>query len=59
MVNAFETFANPNILRVVRKKGIHEFLDYEGPIFMDSGGFMRYIEKSDHKGMCRTAPNTL
>lgn len=40
MVNAFETFANSNILNLVRERGIHEFLKFKGPVFMDSGGFM-------------------
>jgi len=45
MVNAYEIIRNGRLLREVQAKGgLHEYLDYDGIIFLDSGGFqaMKY-----------------
>lgn len=39
MVNAYEIIKNEKLRRDVEAKGIHDFLNYDGIIFMDSGGF--------------------
>jgi tRNA-guanine family transglycosylase len=45
MVNAYEIIKNETLRREIQAKGgLHNFLDYDGIIFLDSGGFqaMRY-----------------
>jgi tRNA-guanine family transglycosylase len=39
MVNAYEIIKNENLRRQIQAKGLHDFLNYDGIIFMDSGGF--------------------
>lgn len=39
MVNAYEIIKNENLRREIQAKGLHDFLNYDGIIFMDSGGF--------------------
>jgi len=40
MVNAYEIIRNEKLRRDVKAKGgLHEFLNYDGTIFLDSGGF--------------------
>ncbi|MFQ6109778.1 MAG: hypothetical protein ACE5L7_09540, partial [Candidatus Aminicenantales bacterium] len=40
MVNAFEILTSQSNTEKICSVGVHNFLDYEGPIFMDSGGFL-------------------
>lgn len=45
MVNAYEIIRNEKLRKDIKAKGgLHEFLNYDGTIFLDSGGFqaMRY-----------------
>ncbi|MCS7367390.1 MAG: hypothetical protein NDF52_05875 [archaeon YNP-WB-062] len=45
MVNAYEIIKNETLEREIQAKGgLHNFLDYDGTIFLDSGGFqaMKY-----------------
>lgn len=39
MVNAYEIIKNKNMRKKIEEKGLHDFLGYDGIIFMDSGGF--------------------
>jgi tRNA-guanine family transglycosylase len=40
MVNAYEIIKNEKLRREIQAKGgLHEFLNYDGTIFLDSGGF--------------------
>jgi len=39
MVNAYEIIKNENLRREICAKGLHDFLNYDGIIFLDSGGY--------------------
>lgn len=40
MVNAYDILIKPKLYDKICKKGIHKFLDFNGLIMMDSGGFI-------------------
>lgn len=40
MVNAYEIMKKKKICESIREIGIHKFLNFNGPIIMDSGGFL-------------------
>jgi len=40
MVNAYEIIRKRRIDALVRQRGIHDYLGFDGPIVMDSGGFL-------------------
>jgi len=46
MVNAYEILQKKNTDKEVRERGIHRYLRFEGPIAMDSGGFLFMKKKS-------------
>jgi 7-cyano-7-deazaguanine tRNA-ribosyltransferase len=46
MVNAYEILQRKSTDEAVREKGIHRYLAFEGPIAMDSGGFLFMKKKS-------------
>lgn len=39
IVNAYEIIKNKNLRREIQGKGLHDFLNYDGIIFLDSGGY--------------------
>ncbi|MEM2741307.1 MAG: hypothetical protein QXD95_04080 [Nitrososphaeria archaeon] len=39
MVNAYEIIKNENLRREIQVKGLHDYLNYDGTIFLDSGGY--------------------
>ena len=39
MVNAYEIIKNGRLRKEIQAKGLHEFLNYDGTIFLDSGGY--------------------
>jgi len=46
MINAYEILGNAKANNDVRKKGIHGYLEFKGPIMMDSGGF-QFMKKKE------------
>ena len=46
MVNAYEILGKMKAKNEVRKKGIHRYLEFKGPIMMDSGGF-QFMKKKE------------
>jgi len=46
MVNAYEILKKPKANKDVREQGIHEYMEFDGPIMMDSGGF-QFMKKSE------------
>jgi len=46
MINAYEILKNKNFKRKVLDKGIHNYLKFDGIIFMDSGGYL--IQKNQN-----------
>jgi len=46
MVNAYEILGKTKANNEVRKKGIHRYLEFRGPIMMDSGGF-QFMKKKE------------
>lgn len=42
MYNASDIFDNPRACAEMRRRGIHDYLDYKGMVFADSGGFIFY-----------------
>lgn len=40
LANACHVLTKPTIAQAIYKKGLRSFLDYDGPIMMDSGGFL-------------------
>jgi len=50
MVNAYEIIRNKTLRQDIQTKGgIHEFLDYDGTVFLDSGGFQAMVYGIDIK----------
>jgi tRNA-guanine family transglycosylase len=45
MVNAFEIIKNKNVCMEVKRGGIHHSLNFQGPVMMDSGGFLFMNER--------------
>ncbi len=39
MVNAYEIIKNEKLRREIQARGLHDFLNYDGIIFLDSGGY--------------------
>lgn len=46
LVNACDILNHPQVSQSIRKVGIHEYLDYNGIVMMDSGGFL--FQKKDY-----------
>lgn len=46
LMNAYDFMQHPKILNEVENKGIHELLNFQGPIMMDSGGFIFMKKKN-------------
>jgi tRNA-guanine family transglycosylase len=46
MVNAYEILGKTKANNEVRRKGIHGYLEFQGPIMMDSGGF-QFMKKEE------------
>ena len=46
MVNAYEILGKTTVNREVRRKGVHRYLEFRGPIMMDSGGF-QFMKKKE------------
>jgi queuine/archaeosine tRNA-ribosyltransferase len=47
MISAIDFLSSPRLLEAVKKKGIHEYLGWEGQIICDSGFFcLKSKEKS-------------
>jgi 7-cyano-7-deazaguanine tRNA-ribosyltransferase len=40
LMNAYDFMQHPVLFEEVKKKKIHGFLNYDGPVLMDSGGFL-------------------
>ncbi len=40
LVNAFSILSNGNISKQIQEKGVKKFLGFNGPVMMDSGGFL-------------------
>lgn len=40
ILNAYEFIKNPNIVKRISQNNLSSYLDYNGPILMDSGGFL-------------------
>lgn len=40
LMNAYDFMQHPTKFEEVKKRKIHDFLGYEGPVIMDSGGFL-------------------
>jgi len=49
IVNAYEIIKNENLRRQIRAKGLHDFLNYDGIIFLDSGGYQAMKKGVDIK----------
>ncbi|MEM3612657.1 MAG: tRNA-ribosyltransferase [Candidatus Bathyarchaeia archaeon] len=47
MVNAYEIIGNEKLRRDIQAKGLHDFLNYNGLIFVDSGGFQAMKHRID------------
>lgn len=46
LMNAYDFMQHPRILKQVQKNGIHRYLNFKGPIIMDSGGFLFMKKKN-------------
>jgi len=46
LLNAYEILQEPRIANQLKKNGIHHYLDFYGPVMMDSGGFLFMKKKS-------------
>ena len=46
LVNAYEILKKPSVFGEINKKGIHKYLDFDGLVLMDSGGFL-FQKKND------------
>ncbi len=46
MVNAYEILKKTKANSEVRSQGIHEYMEFDGPIMMDSGGF-QFMKKNE------------
>jgi queuine/archaeosine tRNA-ribosyltransferase len=49
MVNAYEIIKNEKLRREIQEKGLHELLNYDGIIFLDSGGYQAMKKGVDIK----------
>ena len=49
MVNAYEIIKNESLRKEIHAKGLHEFLNYDGTIFLDSGGYQAMKKGIDIK----------
>jgi len=49
MVNAYEIIKNESLRKKIHAKGLHEFLNYDGTIFLDSGGYQAMKKGIDIK----------
>jgi tRNA-guanine family transglycosylase len=46
LLNAYQVLLNPNVANALRTQRVHSFLDFNGPVMMDSGGFSFMMKKS-------------
>jgi len=46
LMNAYDFMQHPKILEEVKKYGIHNYLNFKGPIILDSGGFL-FMKKKE------------
>ena len=45
LLNAYEILQSPSIADRMRTHKVHSYLDFHGPVMMDSGGFMFMTKK--------------